>query len=174
LGGLFHLFNHSIFKSLLFLDSGAVEYAAGTRDLKEMGGLSERMPVTGATTMIASMSIAGIPPFNGFWSKLIIIVAAVQAHRYGYAVWAVIASVLTLASFMKVMKYGFFGKIKEKLETVREVPVFMKLSMITLAVVCIAGGLLILSNINAVFLNQAAEVLVNGTRTAVDIFKGIS
>jgi len=129
LGGLFHLFNHSVFKSLLFLNSGAVEYATGTRNLKEMGGLTEKMPVTGSTSFIASMSIAGIPPFNGFWSKLIIIIAAVEAGRYGYAVWAVIASVLTLASFMKVMKYAFLGTLRAKWENVKEVPFFMQISM---------------------------------------------
>jgi len=103
-GGLFHLFNHSVFKSLLFLNSGTVEYATGTRDLRKMGGLTTKMPITGATSLVASMSIAGIPPFNGFWSKLIIIIACVQANRLGYAFWAVLASILTLASFMKVMK----------------------------------------------------------------------
>src|SRR3989338_4100023 len=57
LGGLFHLFNHSIFKSLLFLNSGAVDYSAGTRDLKETGGLGKLMPVTAKANLIASMSI---------------------------------------------------------------------------------------------------------------------
>ena len=89
------------------------------------------MPVTEGTSLIASMSIAGIPPFNGFWSKLIIIVACVQADRPVYAFWAVLASVLTLASFMKVMKYAFFDKMKEKWEKVKEVPAFMKLAMVS-------------------------------------------
>jgi multicomponent Na+:H+ antiporter subunit D len=164
LGGLFHLFNHSVFKSLLFLNSGSVEYATGTRDLQRMGGLISKMPVTGTTNMIASMSIAGMPPFNGFWSKLIIIVAAVQAGRPGYAFWAVLASVLTLASFTKVMKYGFYGKLSQKLSGVKEVPVFMKISAIALAVICIAGGVLLISGVNEYFLKNAADALVGGTR----------
>lgn len=164
LGGLFHLFNHSIFKSLLFLNSGAVEYATGTRDLQKMGGLMQKMPLTGATTLSGSMAIAGIPPFNGFWSKLIIIIAAVEAGRYGYAFWAVLISILTLAMYMKVMKYAFFGNLKETLIGVKEVPRFMKLSMAVLAIICVVGGILFISTINEVFLQKASNVLLGGVR----------
>jgi len=73
LGGIFHLLNHSIFKSLLFLTSGATEYTLGTRDLRNMGELNKNMPLTTFSALVGSMSISGIPPFNGFWSKLIII-----------------------------------------------------------------------------------------------------
>ena len=173
MGGLFHLFNHSVFKSLLFLNSGAVEYSTGTRDLQKMGGLAERMPVTGTTGLIASMSIAGIPPFNGFWSKLIIIIAAVQAGRNGYAMWAVLASILTLASFMKVMKYAFFGSLKDKLKEAMEVPFFMKLSMCILALVCIAGGLLLVSGVNSLFLDQATYILTEGRQYAFMVMDSI-
>lgn len=168
MGGLFHLLNHSLFKSLLFLDSGVIEYVTGTRDLKEMGGLRTKLPVTGATTLAASMSIAGIPPFNGFWSKLLIIVAAVQAQRYGYAFWAVLASVLTLASFMKVMRYAFFGRLNAKWNTVTEAPFFMKLSLVALAVLCLLGGLLMLPQARDVFLGMASEAIANG-REYVDV-----
>lgn len=163
MGGLFHLLNHSLFKSLLFLDSGAVEYATGTRDLKNMGGLRSKMPVTSTTTLIASMSIAGIPPFNGFWSKLLIIMAAVQAQRYGYAFWAVLASILTLASFMKVMRYAFFGPLRARWNNIKEAPVFMKLSLSALACLCILGGLLLLPQIREPFLGLASGVVVRGT-----------
>jgi len=173
LGGLFHLFNHSIFKSLLFLNSGAVEYSTGTRDLKEMGGLSQRMPITGSTNLIASMSIAGIPPFNGFWSKLIIIVACVQAGHTGYAFWAVLASILTLASFMKVMKYAYYGSLREKWSKVREVPAFMKLAMIILALICVGGGALLIPDIKNVFLVNASDVLSEGISYGIMIVKGL-
>ncbi len=172
LGGLFHMFNHSIFKSLLFLNSGAVEYATGTRDLKEMGGLSEKMPVTSGTSLIASMSIAGIPPFNGFWSKLIIILAAVQAGRYGYAFWAVLASILTLASFMKVMKYAFYGKLKAKHNNIKEVPGFMRMGMLILALVCIVGGILLAPGYKA-FLGNAQDMLLVGRDYAGLVLEGI-
>ena len=170
LGGLFHLFNHSVFKSLLFLNSGAVEYAAGTRDLKEMGGLKKEMPVTADTSMIASMSIAGIPPFNGFWSKLFIIIAAIEAHHFVYAALAVIASILTLASFMKVQRYAFFGKAYKEDRDVKEAPVFMRLSMMMLAAVCIIGGILAIGAYSGYLLDGARNVLLNGTNYANAVF----
>lgn len=159
LGALFHLFNHSVFKSLLFLDSGAVEYAVGTRQLKEMGGLSKKMPITGGTTLIGAMSLAGVPPFAGFWSKLIIIFAAVQASHYKLAVWAVLMSIVTIAYVLKVTRFAFLGELKEKFASVREVPLLMKISLIVLALICIFGGLLLVPGIREEFLGKAAEVL---------------
>ncbi|MBM3249706.1 MAG: NADH/ubiquinone/plastoquinone (complex I) [Candidatus Omnitrophica bacterium] len=165
LGGLFHLFNHSVFKSLLFLNSGSIDYAVGTRDLNEMGGLKEKMPLTSSTNLVASMSIAGIPPFNGFFSKLIIIFACLQKGYLGYAVAAVIGSLLTLASFMKVQKYAFLGTLKEKYSQIKEVPLAMQFSMICLAIICILGGLLLLPALKF-FLNDAVNVLLEGREYA--------
>lgn len=165
LGGLFHLFNHSIFKSLLFLNSGAIDYATGTRDLKEMSGLREKMPITAGTNFIASMSIAGIPPFNGFFSKLIIIFACIQQGHIGYALAAVIGSILTLASFMKVQKFAFLGELKDKYNKIKEVPFAMIFSMICLALICILGGLLLLPSLKF-FLDGAVGVLLEGNAYA--------
>ena len=162
LGGLFHLFNHSIFKSLLFLNSGAVVYSLGTRDLRKMGGLREKMAVTANTNLIASMSIAGIPPFNGFFSKLMIILACIQANRFGYAFCAIIASILTLASFMKVQRYAFFGKLNQKWQNIKEVPWPMKLSMIALGAICVISALLI-APLFKPFLESAVNVLLLGS-----------
>jgi len=141
MGGIFHLFNHALFKSLLFLNAGAVEYTIGTRQLQEMGGLSRKMPVTSATSLVASMSIAGIPPFNGFWSKLFIIIACIQAGRPWFALAAVIGSLLTLASFLKVQKYAFFERLKPKFENIKEAPLVMGVSMVLLALLCLGAGL---------------------------------
>lgn len=173
LGGLFHLLNHSIFKSLLFLNAGAVEYTAGTRDLNKMGGLNARMPVTGRTSLFASMAIAGIPPFNGFFSKVLIIFAAVQAGYTGYAFCAVLASLLTLASFMKIQKFAFFGDLNEELTEIKEAPIFMKSAMIALAIVCLFGGLLLVPAVSSKFLAPAAEVLSAGKDYAVSVFTNI-
>lgn len=172
LGGLFHLFNHSIFKSLLFLNSGAVDYALQTRDLQNMGGLREKMPVTAKTNLVASMSIAGIPPFNGFWSKLLIILACIQSGHFIYAICAVVASILTLASFMKVQKYAFFGKLNEKWQEIKEVPWAMGLTMIILAIICIISGLLIAPSFKG-FLQSATDVLLLGKGYAAAVFGAI-
>ena len=66
---LFHLFNHAFFKALLFLGSGSVNHATGTFDMRLMGGLRKAMPLTYGVFLIGSLSLAGIPPFSGFWSK---------------------------------------------------------------------------------------------------------
>ena len=128
--------------------------------------------MTRTTTLIASMSIAGIPPFNGFWSKVIIIVAAVEAGRYGYASAAVAASVLTLASFAKVMKYAYSGQLKEQWEAVEEVPLPMRWAMGALALVCVTGGALLIPGLREIFVQQASGVLVSGVAYA-DVFQGI-
>ena len=166
MGGLFHLVNHALFKSLLFLNAGAVEYSTGTRDLQKMGGLRERLPVTAHTSLVASMSIAGIPPFNGFFSKLIIIVACAQAGRWFFAGAAVLVSVVTLASFLKVQKSAFLGALGEKWKALREVPVFMCVSMVLLAVACLATAALVVPSFRDAVLSPAAAVLSEGVEYA--------
>ena len=170
LGALFHLFNHSVFKSLLFLNSGAVVYATGNRDLEKMGGLSQKMPVTGTTSLIASMSISGIPPFSGFWSKLIIIIAAIQAGQFIFAFIAILVSIITLAYYLKVQKLAFFGELRQEWERVKEVPFPMKLSMVILSIICLVGGLLLIPAISEVFLKAAGDVLLAGKEYAALVF----
>ncbi len=176
LGGIFHLFNHALFKSLLFLGSGSVEYETGTRDLNKMGKLIKKMPITSFATLIGSLSISGIPPFNGFWSKLIIIIAAVKAGRPVIALWAVLGSILTLASFTKVQKYAFFGKgenfDEEKWKEWKDVPHLMKISMIILSILCIGAGLLALKGINGP-LGPVVDVLENGVLPYIQKVMGI-
>jgi multicomponent Na+:H+ antiporter subunit D len=165
IGGLFHLFNHSLFKSLLFLNSGAVEYATGTRELEKVSGLSNNMPVTAGTSLVASLSIAGIPPFCGFWSKLIIIIAAFQAKNIFGAVVCILVSMVTLASFLKVQKYAFIRKLEELSPNIKEVPVFMKTAMVTLAILCVVVGLSFVPFIDNI-IKPAAGVLLEGTNYA--------
>ncbi len=78
IGALFHTLNHGVFKALLFLNAGSMLYATGTQNLNKLGGLLKYMPWTGATALIASLSISGVPLFSGFASKWTIYVAAVQ------------------------------------------------------------------------------------------------
>lgn len=171
LGGLFHLFNHSIFKSLLFLNSGALEQATGTRNLKEMGGLAGRMPTTSWTTLSASMSISGVPPFSGFWSKLIIVMACVEQGRWFYGAWAILVSILTLASFLKVTKFAFLGKLGKGFENVREVPWPMRFGMVVLALLCIVGGLMLVPAVKEMVLTPAVRVLDHGILTLGEVVR---
>jgi multicomponent Na+:H+ antiporter subunit D len=167
-GGLFHMINHAVFKGLLFLNAGSIEYATGTRDMTKMGGLARYMPVTLVSSFSASMAISGMPPFNGFFSKLIIIVAAVKGGFYLIAILAVIAGIITLASFMKFQRYAFYDKSQER-EDVKEVPFSMCFSMITLAVLCLVLSLLIFPGIRQVFLGPAVNTLVETADYAAKI-----
>ncbi len=164
-GGLYHLFNHAVFKGLLFLNAGAVEYETGMRDMKKLGGLSSHMPVTTSTSLGASMSISGIPPFNGFFSKLIIIVAAIQAQYYVLSVLAVFVSIITLASFLKVQRFTFFNKSNEKWNrgdfNVREVPFTMCFSMVFLAILCLGLSIFIVPAVRDIFITPAVNVLLD-------------
>ncbi len=161
-GGLFHMVNHAIFKSLLFLNSGALEYRTGTRMLREMGGVADQMPITSASTLSASMAISGIPPFNGFFSKLLIIIAAVAGGFYLIAVLAVVVSFITLASFMKAHRYAFSGipKFKGK-NMLKEVPFTMGLSMVFLASMCLGLSLLVIPFLRDLVLAPAVDALMN-------------
>jgi multicomponent Na+:H+ antiporter subunit D len=172
LGGLFHLFNHAIFKSLLFLNSGAIEYSAGTRDLKRLGGLNSRLPTTGFTGLLGSMSISGIPPLSGFWSKLIIIIAALETQHFGFAIVAILVSIVTLAYYLKFMGFTFFGQLDKALLNIREVPWVMRLSMIVLAIVCVIGGLLLIPVFRP-FLQGAVDVLLSGNGYKDAVFGAI-
>jgi multicomponent Na+:H+ antiporter subunit D len=169
-GGIFHLINHAAFKGLLFLNAGAIEYTIGTRNLREMGGLAKSMPATSATSFVASMSISGIPPFNGFFSKLLIIVAAIMAKFYLLAALAVIVSIITLASFLKFQRYAFYdkpeytGELKPK-----EVPFPMVFSMITLSITCLLLSLLIFPGIREAVLTPAVNILTDPLKYSTSI-----
>lgn len=159
MAGLFHLANHAVFKSLLFLSAGAVQMRTGTRDLHKMGGLARRMPVTAATYFTGAMSIGGVPPFSGFFSKLLIILACVEAGRYGAAGAAVIVSIITLGYFLKVQKDAFFGDDEGRFKHVKEVPLTMSVAMILLALLCLAlSGLVIPGKPNNILRNAASAL----------------
>ena len=161
LGALFHLVNHAVFKSLLFLSSGALEYATGTRQLKEMGGLGKEMPLTAGASLVASLAIGGVPPLNGFFSKLIIILACVSSGHYGFALAAVLVSIFTLAVYMKVQKYAFLGKPAEGRKSVHEVPAAMRIPMTLLAVLCLGMSLMLLPGPKKRVLDPAVQVLMD-------------
>jgi multicomponent Na+:H+ antiporter subunit D len=164
LGAVFHLLNHSLMKSLLFLNAGSIEYATGTRDLREMAGIPKNLRPTAVTSMIASLSISGVPPFGGFFSKVIIILAAIQAKQPIYALIAALASVLTLSMFLKVQK----SLRQEKPETpdamvaqLEKVPVSLNSAMIFLAILCSVSAILILPGVKELVLDKVVGTIQN-------------
>jgi multicomponent Na+:H+ antiporter subunit D len=170
-GALFHLLNHALFKSLLFYNAGALEMGLGTRDLRKMGNITRLLPITAHSSMAASLAISGIPPFNGFFSKLLIIIAAVQAHQPVYALLAVVGSLLTLATFMKVQRYGIRGE--NPVERLQSRPGWgMQAAMIILAVLCILTSLLIVPGIKESVLDPVVAAVMDKTGYAAAVLGG--
>jgi len=171
LGGVFHLVNHAVYKSLLFLTSGSVQMATGTREMRKMGGLAETMPVTRATCTVASASIAGIPPFSGFWSKLLLVWAAVAAHFYWVAAIIVFVSLCTLIMYLKVQRHVFLGELPESLRQTKENTGSMLVSMVFLACLSALMGLLLVPALRAGILEPAVEALTRGVSYSADVIK---
>lgn len=160
-GGLFHLLNHAAFKSLLFLTSGSIVHSAGTRQLKKLGGMGRQMPVTSWLVRVGSLSISGVPPFNGFFSKLLIVVAVVWAGHWVLGALTVLVSFMTLLSFTKVQRYVIEGDVPEALRDVRESPVPMLAAMGILGLACLLLGVLLPLH-GDFLLRPAADALTGG------------
>ncbi len=158
LGAIFHLFNHAMFKSLLFYNAGSIEMSLGTRELKEMGKVSQLLPVTSGTSMIGSLAISGIPPFNGFFSKLIIIIAVIATGHVWLAVLAIVGSILTLAAVMKFQRYSLRRDVDVE-PTGEKTGFAMNAAMVFLAVICILGGLLLVPGIKESTLDPVVNVV---------------
>jgi len=163
-GALFHLVNHAVCKALLFLDAGAVERAAGTRDLRELGGLGRVIPVASRTSLIASLSISGVPPFGGFWSKLLIVVACIEAGHLGLAVAAVLFSVVTLGYQLRLQRDCFDGPAPASAaRVVPGTPALMAAPMLALSLLCVGMGLLALPGLaQPLGIAPAVAVLLEG------------
>ncbi|MDP2929759.1 MAG: proton-conducting transporter membrane subunit, partial [Candidatus Omnitrophota bacterium] len=140
IGGLFHMINNAMYKSCLFLTGGSVEKQAGTTDLEKLGGLAWKMPVTFACFLITALSISGVAPFNGFFSKELIYDGALERGWIFYAA-AVIGSFLTAASFLKLGHAAYFGKNRDASHfSIKEAPMAMLIPMIVIALSCILFG----------------------------------
>jgi multicomponent Na+:H+ antiporter subunit D len=167
-GGLFHMFNHAAFKSLLFLSSGSIEQQVGTRQLKEMGGLARTMPVTSFCTRIGALSIAGVPPFNGFFSKLIIIVSLALAGEFVLCAIAAAVAVGTLLMYVKVQRYALEGEPSDKAASAHEAPALMGVALVILAIVCVAAGLALIPLREHLF-GPAGDVLLKGSKALIGV-----
>ena len=146
-GSLFHMLNNAIYKSCLFLGSGSVEERTQTTDLSRLGGLMRFMPVTFACFLVASLSISGLPPFNGFVSKWMIyqgIIESAGPKNPFWVVWltcAMFGSALTVASFMKLLHAVFMGRPAKDFSFVKESGLNILLPMIILALLCCVFGI---------------------------------
>ncbi|MGA2916221.1 MAG: proton-conducting transporter membrane subunit [Sedimentisphaerales bacterium] len=140
-GAIFHMFNHSVFKSLLFTNAAAVYNETHTTDMDQMGGLGAKMPISNATSLVGILSAAGVPPTAGFWSKLIIIMALWQGEHYVYVTVAILVAVLTLAYLLVIQRKVFFGILPEHLQNTKEAGIGIVLPAVILAAIIIGVGL---------------------------------
>jgi len=140
IGGLFHMINHALYKSCLFLSGGSVEKQTGTTNLEKLGGLYSVMPITFICFFVAAASICGVPPFNGFFSKELVYEGALERGAIFY-IAALLGSFLTAASFLKLGHAAFFGKKGENSNGTKEAPLAILIPMITIASTCIVFGL---------------------------------
>lgn len=141
IAALLYLLTHALAKSTLFTNAAALEKRLGTLNLDEMGGLQEKMPVTAFSSVVALLSLAGVPPLAGFWSKLLVLIALWSAGLRGVAAVALILSILTGAYFLRVQKKAFFGKLKDTWNDVVEITGGIKVSEILLTIATIGIGL---------------------------------
>lgn len=141
--GLFHMTTHAFFKALLFLGAGSVIHGmGGDQDIRNMGGLRKYMPITFVTFLIATLAIAGLPPFAGFFSKDEILAQAFAANKIAWAV-GFIASLLTAFYMFRLFFLTFSGTSrasKEVADHIHESPPTMTLPLIVLAVLSAIGG----------------------------------
>jgi formate hydrogenlyase subunit 3/multisubunit Na+/H+ antiporter MnhD subunit len=149
---LFLMVNHSVFKGALFLAASAVQVATGTRDLDRLGGLMKRMPVTGVVFLIGALSVAALPPFNGFVGEWLLFQSLL--HGLPTSNTSVVISVsvavaalaltggLTVAAFAKATGIGFLGRGRsDEATAAHEVAITMRLGAGALAVLCVVLGL---------------------------------
>jgi formate hydrogenlyase subunit 3/multisubunit Na+/H+ antiporter MnhD subunit len=152
-GSLFHVLNHGLFKSLLFLGAGAIDCAAGTRDLEKLGGLGARMPFTFACFVLGSAAICGLPPLNGFASEWLLYQAALLFGVHAAAPgtrflgllslgWIALSGAMALACFTKACGVAFLGLPRsEQAAGAREVSRGMRVAQAILALGCVLAGL---------------------------------
>ena len=150
---LLHVFNHSVFKSLLFFGAGAVLTATGERDMEHLGGLIHRMPVTAFAFLIGCVAISALPPFNGFvseWLTFQAILLSPQLPSWGLklmvpAVGALLAlsAALAAACFVKAFGVTFLGRPRTPAaQTAPETDRFSLAAMLLLAALCLLAGIL--------------------------------
>ncbi len=150
-GGLLHVLNHSLFKSLLFMGAGMVLHRTGTRAIDTLGGLVKRMPVTGTTFLVGSLAVSGLPPFNGFIGEFLIYFGAFRGVALGGFDFALgllgivglaVIGGLALACFTKVIGVVFQGEPRSPAAAeASEHGATMLLPMVVLAAACLLIGL---------------------------------
>ena len=150
--GIFHLFNHAFFKALLFLGAGNIGHATATFDMRQMGGLGKKMPWTFACFVVASLSLAGIYPLSGFWSKDEIISSASEEPVLFYM--ALVTVFFTAFYMFRTVFMTFSGSYRGKKEYLHESHKEMVIPIVILAALSVFSGFF---NLNGGFAHLLGE-----------------
>ena len=140
-GGLFHIVNHAIGKGLLFMCAGVILHQTGTRDIRKLGGLAGKMPITAISCLIGALSLAGTPPLSGFWSEWMIFGGGLAAGKVLFTLIAVISSVITAGYYLWFVWRVFFGATPENLENVKEGSWLLLIPIVALTAATIVLGI---------------------------------
>ncbi|OEU44529.1 MAG: cation:proton antiporter [Desulfobacterales bacterium S7086C20] len=138
-GGMLHIAMHAFGKITLFFCAGAIFVATGKKNISEMIGIGRRMPVTMAAFFIAALSITGVPPCGGFWSKWYLLLGSLEAHQMAIVVVLLFSSLLNAAYFMPIVYKAFFCRPEEAQfgNTVKEAPPFCVVPLVITAVISV-------------------------------------
>ncbi|HEK85525.1 MAG TPA: NADH-quinone oxidoreductase subunit L [Candidatus Aminicenantes bacterium] len=139
-GGIFHMINHAMYKTGLFLSSGSVEHRAGTTELKKLGGLAREMPWTAFGFSVCALAISGVWPLNGFVSKEMVFHGALETGYPIFAIAAWVGAIFTFASFLKAGHSVFFGPRSTEIPKTKESEAPIVLPILILAALCITFG----------------------------------
>ena len=140
--GIFHFFNHAMFKALLFLAIGAVEFRTQTRDLDSLGGLAKKMPVCFIAVLVGICALVGVPLTNGFVSKWLIYKTLILEGSPFLAFFALIGTWGTILYSYKLIHNVFLGQLPERFSDIKKAPFTMQLPMIILSLAILVFGIL--------------------------------
>ena len=140
-GALFHVINHAICKALLFMCAGAIIHQTGTRNIKKLGGLAGKMPITCIAAFIGALSLAGTPPLNGFWSEWMIFSGGISSGKFLITLIAIISTVITAGYYLWFLWRVFFRATPKKLENTKETSWMLRIPIIVLAATAFVLGI---------------------------------
>ncbi|MFO8059100.1 MAG: monovalent cation/H+ antiporter subunit D family protein [Bacillota bacterium] len=141
-GGILHIFNHAVMKSMLFLAAGAIIYRTGVRRIDEFAGMGQRMPLTMAVFSIGALAMVGVPGFNGFVSKYYLVIGALDAAQPFYAAVILMSSMLNAVYYLPIIITAFFSPGEHVGFERDRLPLAMTIPMVFLGAACIYSGVL--------------------------------
>jgi multicomponent Na+:H+ antiporter subunit D len=140
MGTCLHIFNHALMKGVAFLCVGSIIFRTGARQLEDMAGIGRKMPITSVTLAISLFALIGMPPLNGFVSKLILFISAAEANMLYLGILIVLNSVLSAAYYLRVLRVLLSSVASQKAEKASEAPFLLLVPICTIIILIIMFG----------------------------------